>query len=351
MKITEALIERFFNNDCDEAEQLAVKNYFRQHPEVLRKYMTEPSWKTFETNQSVPGPVAEKMLDMIRQQTYGGRRRMMIRNWAAAAAAILLITGSAYWLSNSVKKQPAVIAATEKPVETPAPANFHTTANTTGKLQTLILEDSTKVELAPNSTLSYPVPFQSDRRQLTLKGQAVFYVAKDPGKPFTVFAGKLATTAIGTVFRITAFAGKPTSVHLLSGKVRVEADSSIAQKTGNVLYLLPGQALQLNAERHLVLLNKKEKAFLPVLTLPQKAAAKQDEVMVFRNESLETLFTSLSEKYQVKIVFKPAQVSGMSFTGRYDRHKETLSEFIETISLLNNLVVREENGTILIEGK
>jgi hypothetical protein len=41
----------------------------------------------------------------------------------------------------------------------------------------------------------------------------------------------------------------------------------------------------------------------------------------------------------------------MSFTGKYDRRKETLAGFIQTISLLNNLVMHEENGEIIIEGQ
>jgi hypothetical protein len=41
----------------------------------------------------------------------------------------------------------------------------------------------------------------------------------------------------------------------------------------------------------------------------------------------------------------------MTFTGKYDDQKESPGGFIQTICLLNNLVMREENGEIIIEGQ
>jgi ferric-dicitrate binding protein FerR (iron transport regulator) len=227
-------------------------------------------------------------------------------------------------------------------------------SNTTSKPLTITLEDGTRVKLAPQSDLTWPVPFMKDRRDLTLKGQAIFYVAKDASRPFTVHAGKLATTAIGTVFRITAFDGKTTSVHLLSGKVRVTADSSVRLNGTNITYLLPGQELQLNVQQHLVLLHGKEnnRSFKHAQTISGHRTVQTDSaVTVFRNEPLEQILITLSEKYQTKISFRPEHVEGMSFTGRYDHRKESLAAFIQTISLLNNLVMREENGTIIIDSQ
>ncbi len=151
-----------------------------------------------------------------------------------------------------------------------------------------------------------------------------------------------------------AFEGKTTSVHLLSGKVRVQANSNVRLNGTNFTYLLPGQELQLDAQQHLVLLNRKEsnKAHKPAPTIiARKTAASDSTVTVFRNEPLEQILNTLSEKYQTTISFRPQQVEGMTFTGRYDHRKESLAAFIQTISLLNNLVMREENGTIIIESQ
>jgi transmembrane sensor len=351
MNTTEALIERFLNNECNEAEQQAVKAYFTQHPEILNKYMTEQTWRAFKPGKQLPEPVSEKMLAVIRQQTWR-KRRLIITRWWAAAAAVLLFVSGAWWYTHIATPAPEKAMA-KKTTITPAPANeiFHR-SNTTSKTQSITLEDGTRVKLAPQSELSYPVPFMKDRRDITLKGLAVFYVAKDASRPFTVHAGKLATTAIGTVFRITAFDGKTTSVHLLSGKVRVQADSSVQLNGSNITYLLPGQELRLNVRQHLVLLNKKEspKTYKPSQTIASHRSEQTDStITVFRNEPLANILITLSEKYQTKILFRPEQVEGITFTGRYDHQKERLAAFIQTIGLLNNLVMHEENGSIIIE--
>lgn len=351
MNITEALIERFLNNECAAAEQQAVRNYFIQHPEVLKKYMTEQTWRAFEPGKPLPIPVSEKMLAVIRQHTVRKRRLMMTRWWAAAAAVLLIISGTYWYIHITTAIPEKAVAKKTTMVPEPVSEILHT-SNTTSKPQTLSLEDGTRVNLAPQSELTYPVPFLKDRRELTLKGQAVFYVAKDAARPFTVHAGKLATTAIGTVFRITAFDGKTTRVHLLSGKVRVRSDSSVRLNGTNITYLLPGQELQLNVRQHLVLLNKKEylKTFKPAQTITGHRTEQTDStITVFRNEPLAQILITLSEKYQTKISFRREQVEGITFTGRYDHRKERLAAFIQTISLLNNLVMREENGSIIIE--
>ncbi|OQP68574.1 FecR family protein [Niastella populi] len=350
MNISEALIERFLNNECNEAEQQAVRAYFIQHPEVLNKYMTEQTWCAFEPGKPLPAPVSEKMLAVIRQQTGRKRRLIIIRSWAAAA--VLLLATGAWWYTHLVTPAPEKAMAT-KTTAAPAPASkiIHR-SNTTSKTQSITLEDGTRVKLAPRSGLSYPVPFMKDRREITLIGQAVFYVAKDASRPFTVHAGKLATTAIGTVFRITAFEGKTTRVHLLSGKVRVRSDSTVQLNGSNIICLLPGQELQLDLRQHLVLLNRKEnpKPFKPAQVITSHRLQQADStITVFRNEPLANILITLSEKYQTKILFRPGQVEGITFTGRYDHRKERLAAFIQTISLLNNLVMREENGSIIIE--
>lgn len=353
MQITEALIERFLNNDCNEIEQQAVRNYFIRHPEVMKKYMTEQSWRAFETNNPLREAVSEKMLTIIRQHTYRNRKAIIARWWAAAAAVLVLSFGT-YWYFH-FHAAPPEKAMAKQTIAPPAPVyNYRNTSNTSSKPLAITLDDGTQVKLAPQSELVYPVPFLKDRRDCTLKGQAIFYVAKDPSRPFTVHAGKLATTAIGTVFRITAFDGKTTSVQLLSGKVRVAADSSLQMKGTNITYLLPGQELQLDLQQHLLVLNPKEKDKIhkPAGTInTQQTEQPNSLVTIFHNEPLEQILITLSKKYLTKISFRPAQVEGMTFTGKYDHRKETLASFLQTISLLNNLVMREENGEIIIEGQ
>jgi RecB family endonuclease NucS len=112
--------------------------------------------------------------------------------------------------------------------------------------------------------------------------------------------------------------------------------------------------VQLDAQQHFLVFDRKEKDknHRPALAVTTQQTKQTDStVTIFRNEPLEQILITLSKKYLTKISFRPQQLEGMSFTGKYDRRKETLAGFIQTISLLNNLVMHEENGEIIIEGQ
>ncbi|HVK46715.1 MAG TPA: FecR domain-containing protein [Pseudobacter sp.] len=348
MKISEDDIERYLNNECEEKERQAISNYFIRHPEVLNKYLTEKSWTDFEPQQSIPREVSEKMLIVIRQNSYGNRRKIIRYRLMAAAAAVLLLisAGLLYTLFNNAS--PVQTVAQLKPAPAPHSVRYQRTFNAGTETLSFALEDGSTVALKPNSELTYPVPFPSSKREMVLKGEAQFDVAKDRARPFTVHAGQLSTTALGTVFCISAFEGKAVQVKLLSGKVRVEADSTLKAKGLTSAILLPGQALSLDAMQHFVISRRKEKAakhVTPELAKKQAPPAEQHQI-AFHNEPLAAILTTLSERFNAKINFKPEQLAGMTFTGKYDFEKESLLEFIQMISSLNNLSAVSENGTI-----
>ncbi|WP_127131391.1 FecR family protein [Pseudoflavitalea rhizosphaerae] len=349
MKITEAQIRRYFNNECDTQERQAISEYFIRHPEVLEKYLTEQSWENFEVRLDLPMEISKKLLSAIRTNTYEVQRRRAIRrNWTAAAAILLLITGGIWYTQTNRPKAAKTIAAKEV-APAVAPLRYQRRFNSTNKTLSLVLEDSSCVQLSPNSELIYPQPFLHDKRSIILKGEARFDVAKDQARPFTVYAGQLATTALGTVFSISAFEGKNIRVHLMSGKVRVEADSSMMTRGMKSAILLPGQQLQLNGLHQMVITDVKVKTRRVPIPVPAKTKAQPgSQLMVFHNESLESIFNRLADHFKTNIQFRPEQMAGMTFTGKFDPEKESLLEFIQTIGLLNNLSAANENGIIQV---
>ena len=74
------------------------------------------------------------------------------------------------------------------------------------KMEIIQLPDSTIVYLNVESTLSYDSQnFNTDKRRVTLVGEAFFEVKKDPEKPFQVDGGELLTTVRGTSFDVKAY--------------------------------------------------------------------------------------------------------------------------------------------------
>jgi transmembrane sensor len=92
----------------------------------------------------------------------------------------------------------------------------------TGEMRTLTLADGSRIELGAASTIS--VDFTSASRRVILHaGEAYFSVAADSTRPFTVEAGHLTATALGTAYSVS-IAPERTSVAVIEHHVRVEAN-------------------------------------------------------------------------------------------------------------------------------
>lgn len=336
MKHSAILIEKFLRDECSEAEKQWVKEYIAQHPEALQPYLTEESWHSFQTGEQLPESVSGKMMTVIGAHTF--QKKHSNKRWYAAAAAVaLLISGGLLW--TILRSSPEEKIATAKPVNTVATVALRTLVNNTKKMMPLQLSDGSIVELAPQSEVKYPEPFTGNHRELYLTGQALFRVHADKNHPFTVHAGQLGATALGTVFKITAWKQKSIiQVQLISGKVAVKHEQAAVKE----VYLAPGQELHYDLRRKTATINT------AVSIQKDKIRVRVNEIITFNNEPLAGVFRQLSEKYQVKIQYTENSLTGMNFTGTFDSNKETLKEFLATIGTLNNLTINQKDDVIYI---
>jgi ferric-dicitrate binding protein FerR (iron transport regulator) len=91
-----------------------------------------------------------------------------------------------------------VATATEEQV-------FHTLKIPTGGFYRLTLPDGTRVWLNSESELHYPVPFTTDERVVTLRGEGYFEVARDVTRVFRVRLENAIVTVPSTSFNINAY--------------------------------------------------------------------------------------------------------------------------------------------------
>lgn len=74
-----------------------------------------------------------------------------------------------------------------------------------GNAYELELADGTHVWLNAESELSYPTRFAGEMREVRLKGEAFFDVAKNPDCPFVVRTDEVAVQVLGTSFNVSAY--------------------------------------------------------------------------------------------------------------------------------------------------
>jgi transmembrane sensor len=139
----------------------------------------------------------------------------------------------------------AAIAASDRARVTPAQLEY---ATGVGQRRVVRLSDGTSVTLNTRSRLV--VAFTVQRRFMRLtRGQALFEVARDRSRPFTVVAADRQITALGTVFEVRVDPGR-VNVVLYRGRVVVDrTPESVNGYEGKLLrstILKPGE--QLSAE-------------------------------------------------------------------------------------------------------
>jgi ferric-dicitrate binding protein FerR (iron transport regulator) len=221
-------------------------------------------------------------------------------------------------------------------------------ANLTAVDLEMLLPDRSFVRLSPSGKLSYYELSRTHTRNVKLEGKALFKVAKDGNKPFTVFANDFATTALGTQFTVNTSNKNKMEVKLYEGKVVIRASRPL--QSLNAVYLVPGQSFtaDIPAKQYVVA------AFLPEKRLPgpqhknNPLITDLDQELKFDNAPLAAVFDKLANRYHAKIKYTQNQLEGLYFTGSVLK-SDSLKAILSIISNMNRLTFQEENDSILIQ--
>ena len=92
-----------------------------------------------------------------------------------------------------------------------------------GETDTLRLPDGTRVVLAPGSRLAFAADYGRKARRVELLGEALFDVAHDKARPFSVLAGDATIRDIGTTFTVRHFREANIEVAVTKGSVVLHA--------------------------------------------------------------------------------------------------------------------------------
>ncbi|MDH7461031.1 FecR family protein [Chitinophagaceae bacterium 26-R-25] len=337
MQMSNRLIEKFLSGDCTEEEMEIVIAHFKNDPDAFVQYLTEKSWETFQPDAKVAVP-SEKMLQQIDGSIRTATVKKMNPVWIAAAS-VIIIAGvfSLYKLAMPVEKNelanddgPKIeVFSTKQDV-------LKTIANNTSKASSHALPDGSVVKLGANSSISFDEHFTNNKRDIFLKGEAVFTVAKDKARPFTVHSHTVAVTALGTVFDVNDRSPERAIVHLYSGKIVIRKEKDIAGNFNDV-YLTPGQLYQLNKDNLVAIVSETPKVKATTV-LP-----KVKSVLNFNKQSIAEILTQLQKEYKLTIDYNEDVIKNMDFTGTYDPSNATVESFLETLCLLNDLTLTKTN--------
>lgn len=207
----------------------------------------ETTWKGLAAIRAEPEMIALREAVLIRRRWSPGPVAIAA---SLAAAVVLAVALPRVWYS-----MPHLYTQTEARIDAAARAAMpeaqdHLTS--VGETRAIALADGSVVTLDTDSAVRV---VSSDRSRLVtlMRGRAFFQVAKDPTRPFIVFAGNKRVMAVGTAFDVR-LDGEEVSITLREGRVRVEAPAPAAfadsgssgaeaSKTVEAADLVPGTKL------------------------------------------------------------------------------------------------------------
>jgi len=196
-----------------------------------------------------------------------------------------------------------------------------------GEQRSVVLDDDSMVVL--NTESSVTITYSgTDRRAALHTGEALFEVARDPDRPFTVEAGPLAIRVVGTKFNVYR-QPEQTVLTVVEGEVSV-ATGDTAQVGGSVdSPESSGTPLQVTAGQQLAVAVTGAVAREPKANL-DRATAWTERRLVFDNETLADVFDEFNRYNRRRVVLDMPQLAQRRITGVFDaRDVETLLGFVE----------------------
>lgn len=173
-----------------------------------------------------------------------------------------------------------------------------------GETQQIPLPDGSTVVLNANSRLHYPKHWSKERsREIWLTGEAYFSVEKTgtPGNQrFVVHTEGLAIEVVGTTFNVNQ-RDQATEVVLTSGKVKLfregASQADAVMKPGDLVVYSP-QTQQLTQQ----------------VTETRLYTSWKENLLVFKNESLQDIGQTLSDRYGISLRFGSPEIAQQRFT-------------------------------------
>lgn len=340
MALPTELYARFIKGDCTEEEELIVLQYFREHPDEMETYLEESDWEAFCPEGKLHPAVLQKVFSNIESDIEKRQQRIFIWKRVAVAAVltgIIILTGT--WLFKKDMQRHTSPVALHPPQQTTIWKEY----NNNGKdVIRLVLEDSSLVQLGAGSSLRCIAGFENDKRELWLNGKARFDVAKDGKRPFTVYAGNTAVTALGTVFGVNAHNNKVT-VRLYSGKVVVHPQKGMI--VFKEVYLHPGESLVYDSRaKGQPLVNK------PAETNRQLPSGQEvaSNSLVYHQLPLPQVLQQLEKHFNIRITYNAQQLRNIKVTAEFTT-SDMPADILENIALLNGLTLERmaEGGFLL----
>ena len=275
-----AWLARLQRDDVTETDAQDFEAWLAQSPDNAAAYRNALTlWHEFD---SAADAVLAELADDARRAP---RRIGPTRRWLAGAGGFAIAAGLAVAVIAPMVAEPAI----------------QTYATGKGQRQRITLADGSIVDLNAETKLS--VSFSRSARRVTLgDGEAIFDVAHDTHRPFTVAASNHLVRVVGTQFDVRN-RGDALSVTVARGRVQVRPATPAT--AGRAYLLTPGHRLEID----------RSGAETLSTVDPQEAFGWLSGRLVYRAEPLNNVVADLNRQYVQQIEVSDPELGRTPITG------------------------------------
>jgi transmembrane sensor len=281
-----------------------------QEDELFREWLHRDeahaqAWARVErTLRLFDGAGDDEILSAMRERARSAEPHGMMR-WPqlAAAAALLFAIGSAIFLGSGGDWAggPAPEQVARSRAAGAVPGRQLAFATGVGELRTVALPDGSRMILDTQSAVSAEIGRESRKLRL-LKGRAFFEVKRDPSRPFSVEAGELSVSALGTRFDVRLDPGQ-VRVVLVEGRLAVGKRQSgaapLMMSAGDELLARDGESV-VRARADL-----------------EQALSWQQGFATFEDDTLSAAAAELNRYSTERLVVRDPAVAALRVTGMF----------------------------------
>ncbi|RAK01992.1 FecR family protein [Larkinella arboricola] len=334
------LLAKYLKGECSDEERAVLDQWYAS----LDSNVDLPA--TDSEKQGLLGRNWQSLADRtIRDRpAVPMHQRFRLRPYWAAAVVLLVGCGLGWYLTRPSGSE--ILAQRESVLE--SQTTVLERINRSTQPERLVLSDQSVVTLQPGSTLRYPATFASEKREVTLIGEAFFEVEKNPHQPFLVYSHDLITKVLGTSFRIKANPGdRNVQVAVQTGRVSVYSPKLVTEnrvksdpETIGVV-LTPNQQVTYLDQEHRLVKTLVEKP--AILVQP-----KQVPTFTFQNAPVADLITAIEKTYGVDVMYDEELMANCYITTSLDQ--ENLYDKLTIMCKLLGATYKIIDAQIVISG-
>jgi ferric-dicitrate binding protein FerR (iron transport regulator) len=305
-----AFLDKAGRNQKQRSELINMEKhwkYYDQHTSA-KSWDTAKAWNQLYERLDSEGLVEEKPMS----ESLAGTRRTLLR---MAATVLLVLAVGIPSLYFGVIRDSSNRILSHKAEEGVSMVN---------------LPDGSSVFLNQGAEISYHKAF-TQQRSIQLSGEAFFEVMSDPANPFTVHAGDVVVSVLGTSFNVKQMENSPqVEVYVLAGEV---------------LMTLPKSDQSVKLEPREFGIADKGQLSSAAMEIPNYMSWKTKDFK-FVDTELTDVLRELEESYHVEIQTGGVDLSQMRITTSYS--EQSIDAILETIATAFGMDVSHSDDAYIL---